>query len=172
MPSSGTPVTTSRSRLAVSREKTVLATQRVVPQQGTDIEHVRLLFTPDAEGAATYRVSIPVDPGEKLKENNSAEFTIDMQDDRLPVFYIEGSPRQEYRFLRRALFRDKDFRLVSILRLSSTSAEAGAGRRFGSTARRQLRPRARMHSEVRPPRPARVPLPPAASWGSTFKGPT
>ena len=111
--------------VSISREKTVLTSQRIVPEKGTDVERIRLLFTPDAEGAATYRVSIPVDSGEKLKDNNAAEFTINMQDDRLPVFYIEGSPRQEYRFLRRALYRDKDFRLVSILRVSSTSAETG-----------------------------------------------
>ena len=35
--------------------------------------------------------------------SNAAEFTIDMQDNRLPVLYVEGSPRMEYRFLRRAL---------------------------------------------------------------------
>jgi uncharacterized membrane protein len=33
------------------------------------------------------------------------------------VLYLEGSPRTEYRFIRRAMLRDKDFRIASILRL-------------------------------------------------------
>ena len=32
------------------------------------------------------------------------------------MLYVEGSPRTEFRFVRRALFRDSDFRIVSILR--------------------------------------------------------
>ena len=125
--------------VTVSREKTVLLTQRVTPEPGTDVQRVRLTFTPDYEGVATYRVAIPPADEETLKENNVAEFTLEIQDDRLPVLYIEGSPRLEYRFLRRALFRDKDFRLVGILRLSSqppATAAAPAGKSAAAAGKR------------------------------------
>ena len=106
--------------LEISRAGTRLLTRTVDPAQGgDDLKRVRFAFTPDVEGTATYRVSIPPGKGEAITDNNSREFVLEIQDDRLPVLYIEGSPRLEYRFLRRALFRDRDFRLVGLLRLAS-----------------------------------------------------
>ena len=102
----------------LKRGDTVLQTRTIEPQPDTDLTRLRMTFTPDHEGTATYRVEIPPGQGEKYTQNNAREFSLAMQDDRLPVLYIEGSPRQEYRFLRRALFRDPDFRLVGILRLA------------------------------------------------------
>ncbi len=105
-------------KVSVSRGDTVLLTKEIKPDKDTDIKRVKLSFTPDFEGSATCKVSIAPDSSEKIVDNNSKEFLMEIRDDRLPVLYIEGSPRLEYRFLRRALYRDKDFRLVGILRLA------------------------------------------------------
>lgn len=103
--------------VTVSRGQTVIATHKVEPSPDTDLEQVKLVFTPDHEGAATYRIAIPPGKDEKNVDNNAREFILEIQDDRLPVLYVEGSPRMEYRFLRRALYGDHDFRLVGLLRL-------------------------------------------------------
>jgi uncharacterized membrane protein len=108
----------------VGAEKDVLLRQQIVPSETNDVEQVKLTFTPDYEGTATYRVAIAQDAAETLKDNNARDFTMATDDDRLPVLYVEGSPRPEYRFLRRALFRDKDFRLVGLLRLSNDKTDA------------------------------------------------
>ncbi|HBC89383.1 MAG TPA: hypothetical protein DCZ94_20780 [Lentisphaeria bacterium] len=105
-------------KVSVSRGDTVLLSKEIKPDKDTDIKRVKLNFTPDFEGSATCKVSIAPDSAEKIINNNSREFLIEIRDDRLPVLYIEGSPRLEYRFLRRALYRDRDFRLVGILRLA------------------------------------------------------
>jgi len=105
-------------KVSVSRGDTVLLSKEIKPDKDTDIKRVKLNFTPDFEGSATCKVSIAPDSAEKIVDNNSKEFLMEIRDDRLPVLYIEGSPRLEYRFLRRALYRDKDFRLVGILRLA------------------------------------------------------
>jgi len=105
--------------IRISRGDTPLVSKKVEPAKGTDLTSLRIAFTPDHEGTATYRLSVPPAPGESITDNNSREFSIHIQDDRLPVLYIEGSPRLEYRFLRRALFRDHDFRVVGLLRLAS-----------------------------------------------------
>jgi uncharacterized membrane protein len=103
----------------VSRGDTQLAVARVDPGASSeDVRRVRIAFTPDIEGTATYRVRVPEVQGEALAGNNAREFVLEIQDDRLPVLYVEGSPRLEYRFLRRALYRDRDFRLVGMLRLA------------------------------------------------------
>jgi len=106
--------------ITVSRGQTVIATRKVTPSQDTDLDQVKLVFTPDHEGSATYRVAIPPGKDEKNTDNNAREFVLEIQDDRLPVLYVEGSPRMEYRFLRRALYGDSDFRLVGLLRLGDT----------------------------------------------------
>jgi len=105
--------------LSITRGPVTLLTKAITPTEAdSDVERVRLTFTPDFEGTATYRISIPKGAGEVVTDNNFREFVLEMQDDRLPVLYIEGSPRMEYRFLRRALYRDQDFRLVGVLRLA------------------------------------------------------
>ncbi len=105
--------------IELAREGSILAVQRVAPDPDSDTRRVRLAFTPDHEGAAAYRVAIPPVPGETITNNNAREVRIEMQDDRLPVLYVEGSPRIEYRFLRRAMYRDPDFRVVGLLRLAA-----------------------------------------------------
>ena len=104
--------------VVLKRGDEVLLTHRVMPAPQSDLQRVRLMFTPDYEGTSTYRVEIPGGEAEKIKANNVRDFVLEIKDDRLPVLYIEGSPRLEYRFLRRALFRDKNFRLVGMLRLA------------------------------------------------------
>jgi len=104
--------------LRVRRGDNVVLSSREEPAKGTDIKVVRLVFTPDHEGSATYVVEIPPAEFERTAANNSARFAIDIQDERLPVLYVEGSPRLEYRFLRRAMFMDPEFRVVGMLRLA------------------------------------------------------
>jgi uncharacterized membrane protein len=105
--------------LTVSRGDTVLSTRKITPAADTDLETVKVLFTPDQEGTATYHVAIPPGKGERNVANNGKDFQLEIRDDRLPVLYVEGSPRMEYRFLRRALYNDPDFRLVGLLRLGN-----------------------------------------------------
>jgi len=89
----------------------------VVPEPGQRIQRVRLAFRPEKKGTFTYTVEVPPHAEEVIRDNNRFEFIVKVVEERLPVLYLEGSPREEYRFLRRALLRDKDFRIASILRL-------------------------------------------------------
>jgi len=105
-------------QLNLLRGDEVLTSKTIQPTPGTDLQRVSLKLTPDHEGVSTYKVVIPPSPDEAVTANNSREFTLDVRDDRLPVLYIEGSPRLEYRFLRRVMFNDPDFRVVGLLRLA------------------------------------------------------
>jgi uncharacterized membrane protein len=94
-----------------------LETVSVTPEPATDVQRVRFAFKPEDKGTFRYSVEIPASPEEVIVYNNRMDFLVKVSDKRLPVLYLEGSPREEYRFLRRALFRDKDFRIASILRV-------------------------------------------------------
>ena len=104
--------------VVLRQDETVLQTlEGIVPEPGRQLHRVRLAFRPEKQGTFTYTVEVPPHEGEVVRDNNRREFIVQVVDDRLPVLYLEGSPRTEYRFIRRAMLRDKDFRIASILRL-------------------------------------------------------
>ncbi|CAN5467159.1 Ig-like domain-containing protein [soil metagenome] len=105
--------------LILKRGDETILTKNVVPEPGSDLQRLRLTFTPDHQGAAAYHLEIPPAKEETITQNNAKDFLLEVKDDRLPVLYVEGSPRMEYRFLRRAIFRDPTFRLVGLLRLNT-----------------------------------------------------
>ncbi len=102
----------------ILRGESVLLRQEVQPAPQQDLTDLRLAFTPDFSGSATYSVRVPAQAGEQSTANNQKDFVIDLDDSRLPVLYVEGSPRLEYRYLRRAMYQDADFRVVGMLRLA------------------------------------------------------
>ncbi|GIT15409.1 MAG: hypothetical protein CM1200mP36_11650 [Gammaproteobacteria bacterium] len=55
-------------------------------------------------------------PGERNTINNAQYRTIDVPEDRRRILYVEGEPRWEYKFIRRALERISPIRLASLLR--------------------------------------------------------
>ncbi|MCZ7649190.1 MAG: glutamine amidotransferase [Planctomycetota bacterium] len=106
-------------------EEGVLSTMKVRPEPGQDMYRIRFRFYPEKVGSQKYEVFVKPDPVERLTDNNRQEFVVEVKENRLPVLYVEGSPRTEFRFIRRALFRDPDFRIVSWLRTGAgTGGEA------------------------------------------------
>ncbi len=55
-------------------------------------------------------------PGEILLENNAAHRAVDVRGDPVRILHIEGEPRFEVKFLRRAVAADDAIRLVSLVR--------------------------------------------------------
>jgi len=102
----------------VLRGEFPVARKTVRPGEEGDISEVRISFSPLMKGPTTYKVRIPAGPGENVIDNNEQSFVLDLYDERLPVLYIEGSPRDEFRFLWRAMRRDREFRVVTMLRLA------------------------------------------------------
>ena len=53
-----------------------------------------------------------------MEKNNSQSRLVEVQDRTAKVLYIEGEPRWEFKFIRRAMEQDRNLRLVSLLRTS------------------------------------------------------
>lgn len=70
-------------------------------------------------GQRDLRVSLQSIAGERNLRNNSRNHVIDIPNDSYRILYIEGEPRWEYKFLRRALDTDPTVRLTSLLRVSA-----------------------------------------------------
>ncbi|HUW57505.1 MAG TPA: glutamine amidotransferase [Planctomycetota bacterium] len=99
------------------QDEDVVSKAEVTPRSVSDIQRVTFSVFLDRDGTCVYRVEIPPAENEKIVNNNRRELQVEVEETRLPVLYVEGSPRTEFRFLRGALFEDTDFRIVSILRL-------------------------------------------------------
>ena len=69
---------------------------------------VELKLTPQSEGNFQYTVTLPTLDGELTAANNQKTFSVKVVKAKLRVFYLEGRPRWDYTFLKRALVRDPD----------------------------------------------------------------
>ena len=69
---------------------------------------VEFILIPKASGTFQYTVALPNLPDELTHEDNEKTFPLKVVKTKLRVLYIDGRPRWEYTFLKRALERDAD----------------------------------------------------------------
>ena len=77
---------------------------------------VRLRVPTPEPGARLLAVRIPVQAGELIAENNTRRALLTVRDRREKVLYLEGEPRPELKFARRAVDGDRQLQLVTLLR--------------------------------------------------------
>jgi uncharacterized membrane protein len=75
-----------------------------------------LLFNAGLAGPKTLEISIDPLPGEENRNNNSIRRLIDVETRKPRILYMEGEPRWEFKFIRRAVEDDRSLQLASILR--------------------------------------------------------
>jgi len=103
--------------LRLYQDVALLKTQAVAPSSTDEVTTVGLSFLPEGEGRARFVLEVAPVPGERVVENNRREFQIDIEEARVEVLFVEGSPRHEYAFIRRAMRDSRAFRVVTLLRL-------------------------------------------------------
>jgi len=94
--------------------KTVASKKVTIDPGGRSRRHV-LEVTPKTVGPSIYTVRIGGQSGETIVENNRQTFLVDNVLRRTRILYIEGHPRHEYKFIRRAVEDDHTLQLVSYL---------------------------------------------------------
>lgn len=77
---------------------------------------VRLRVPASERGARLLRVHVPVQPDEIVRENNERDAVVVVNDAREKIFYIEGEPRFELKFIRQAVEADANVQVVTLLR--------------------------------------------------------
>ena len=81
-------------------------------------QRIKLSLAPDSPGLFEYTAEIQPRPGEMIFENNQRRFLIDNRSKIGRILYIEGYPRKEFKFIRRALEDDPLLKAASIVRIS------------------------------------------------------
>ncbi len=80
-------------------------------------QEVVLRFTPTKAGSFRAKVSARFDEAERIRENNTQEFLLNVTEPRLRVLYVEGRIRSEYGFLRRNWALDPTVEVTGVYRL-------------------------------------------------------
>jgi uncharacterized membrane protein len=78
-----------------------------------------LLFNAGAAGAKTLSFSVEVLPDEENRNNNSVTRLVNVDSDKRRILYVEGEPRWEYKFIRRAEDDDRIVQMASMLRTTA-----------------------------------------------------
>jgi uncharacterized membrane protein len=102
--------------LIVEDEGQMIASQDITLPPDGEPATVRVRFTLAEAGPRVLQFRIPVQDGEQVSRNNTRQALVTVEDRRERILYIEGEPRPEMKFLRRAVAADSNLQVVTLLR--------------------------------------------------------
>ncbi len=105
-----------KAMLKVRDGEKILAAQEVTLDSDGNIQTEGLLFNAGSAGPKSLQFSIDPLTGEENTPNNSVTRLVNIESNHHRVLYVEGEPRWEYKFIRRAEDDDRVVQLVSMLR--------------------------------------------------------
>ena len=104
--------------LLVEDESLIIAEQELVLPPGQNQIKARLEFELKEAGPHDLVFRLPVAADEMIADNNEDRVIVNVQEGRIDVLHLEGEPRFEVKFTRRAVTDDENIRLVSLVRTS------------------------------------------------------
>ncbi|HEX6896048.1 MAG TPA: glutamine amidotransferase, partial [Bryobacteraceae bacterium] len=105
-----------KAHLAVRESGKVLAARDIVLKGDGTVQTESVLFNAGDAGVKNLEFSIDPLPQEENRLNNSQTRVLNVDSSTPRVLYMEGEPRWDYKFLRRAVEDDKNIALYSIVR--------------------------------------------------------
>ena len=96
----------------------IVSTQVVTLTGDGEAVPVRVRVPTTEAGARVLTFRIPPQPGEMVTQNNAQQAIVNVSDRREKILYIEGEPRFEMAFMRRAVHDDKNLQIVTLQRLA------------------------------------------------------
>ena len=102
--------------LTVFDGDTLVSTERVLLGPDSSTRRFSIELTPEREEAILYRLEVEEQDGEIVLQNNHYSFLVDNSaKPALDILYVDGHPRNEYKFIRRAVEEDPSLRLATYL---------------------------------------------------------
>ncbi len=105
-----------KTRLSVYDQEKLLQTQEVSLGGNNEVKTFKTVFGTHSAGPRVFKFRLEPFADEIISENNDQNLLIAITDEQPPILYVEGEPRWEYRFLRRAVIEDKNLHLMTLLR--------------------------------------------------------
>jgi len=110
--------TGDKVQLIVEDGGQIVSTQSVTLSGDGEAIPIRVRVPTTEAGARVLTFRIPGQPGEMVAQNNSQQAIVNVSDRREKILYIEGEPRSEMAFMRRAVREDKNLQIVTLQRLA------------------------------------------------------
>jgi uncharacterized membrane protein len=104
------------TRLRVRDGTSILGSKTITLRRGESVQTEWIDFNAGEPGVRNLRFTLDAIEGEDLLGNNVQFRVVDVPRGTRSVLYIEGEPRWEYKFMRRAITKDESVRLVTMLR--------------------------------------------------------
>jgi len=105
--------------LSVEDEGQVIASQEVTLPPDNEPSTVRVRFTLAEPGPRVLTFRVGAQDGEQVTQNNTRQALVTVKDRRERVLYVEGEPRFEMKFLRRAAAGDPNLQVVMLQRTAN-----------------------------------------------------
>jgi uncharacterized membrane protein len=105
-----------RARLLVLDRDRQLQSQEVTLGSDGEVKTFKTGFSSQSAGPKVFTFRVEPFPDELIPENNDQTVLVRVEDEQPQILYVDGEPRWEYGFLRRAILQDKNLRLVTLLR--------------------------------------------------------
>src|SRR5215472_9200013 len=106
-----------KATLYVRENGVLLKTEQVTLPRDGEIAETTLDLPVKNEGTRLFSFTLE-SPEDRIPENNTLDALVEIKNDHPQILYIEGEPRWEFKFLRRAMQEDPNLRLVTLLRSS------------------------------------------------------
>ena len=108
-----------KARLSIRDGSRILAAREVTLNSGQTNQSEDLLFYSGEAGARKLTIAVDPLPGEEITGNNVLTRVVQVVPGKRRILYIEGEPRWELKFIRRAAEDDQSIQLVTLLRTSA-----------------------------------------------------
>jgi uncharacterized membrane protein len=105
-----------RAKLLVYDEGRQIQSREIVLGRDGEVKTYKVNFSSRTTGPRVFMFRVEPFPDEIISENNDQTMLVRGEDEQPQILYVEGEPRWEYGFLRRAILRDGNLRLVTLLR--------------------------------------------------------
>jgi uncharacterized membrane protein len=106
-----------KATLYVRENNVLLKSEEVVLPADGEIAEKSIDLPVKNEGTRIFSFSLQAQD-DRIPENNTLDALVEIKNDHPQILYIEGEPRWEFKFLRRAVQDDPNIRLVTLLRSS------------------------------------------------------
>ncbi len=105
-----------RTRLLVSDQEKQLQSQEITLGSDGEVKTYKVSFSCQSSGPRVINFRVEPFADELVSENNDQTAMIRVEDEKPKILYVEGEPRYEFRFIRRAISLDKNLHLITLLR--------------------------------------------------------
>jgi uncharacterized membrane protein len=105
-----------KAKIAIRDGTNVLAMREITLSADGKQQSESLLFQSGNPGVRSLAVSVDPLPGEENSANNRMTRVMEVRSDKPRILYVEGEPRWEFKFIRRAMDEDEHIQLVTLLR--------------------------------------------------------